>query len=260
MIPWEHLASAAIPGEGIPGEGHTLKLMRRGDEYSIMIGGNELMNSRRGGSEEAMARLAAERVGGRRRARVLIGGLGLGFTLRAALRAFGADAIIENAELVPEVVDWARGPLAPVFGDCLADARVKITVDDVGAVIAGAAAAYDAILLDVDNGPTGLTRPENDRLYGTQGLAAIRRALKPRGVLVVWSASPDQRFTPFLRRNGFDADSVIARDHGKRGIRHTLWVATRRDGDRPAGAAAGVSRAAGGAGAPGRRPTRRARP
>ncbi len=256
MIPWEHLATAAIPGEGIPGEGHSLKLMRRGDEYSIMIGGNELMNSRRGGSEEAMARLAADRIGGRRRARVLIGGLGLGFTLRAALQAFGADAIIENAELVPEVVDWARGPLAPVFGDCLADLRVTIIVDDIVAVIARATGSYDAILLDVDNGPTGLTRPENDRLYGTHGLAAIHRALKPRGVLIVWSASPDQRFTPMLRRNGFEADSVIARDHGKRGIRHTLWVATRRDGGRPATPAAAAPRPWARAGSPKRRPPR----
>jgi len=256
MIPWEQLATAVIPGEGIPGESHLLKLKRRGDEYSIMVGANELMNSRRGGSEEAMASLAAERVGGRTRARVLIGGLGLGFTLRAALKAFREDAFIENAELVPEVVDWARGPLAPVFGTSLADPRVTITVDDIAAVIARAEASYDAILLDVDNGPTGLTRPENDRLYGTAGLAAIHRALTPRGVLIVWSASPDQRFTPMLRRNGFEADSVIARDNGKRGIRHTLWVATRRDGGPPKAQSSAPPRPWARAGSHKRRPPR----
>jgi spermidine synthase len=257
MIPWEHLATATIPGEGIPGESHTLKLMRRGDEFSIMIGSNELMNSRRGGSEEALATLAAARIGGRPRVRVLIGGLGLGFTLRAATKAFGADAVIENAEIVPEVVDWARGPLAPVFGDCLADPRVTIIVEDIVSVIARTTGTYDAILLDVDNGPTGLTRPENDRLYGSIGLAAIHRSLRLGGVLLVWSASPDERFTPMLRRNGFDAESVIARDHGKRGIRHTIWVATRLDNNRkPTPAATTLPRGKGRPGSPPRRAPR----
>lgn len=235
MIPRELLATAAVPGGG--GE---LRLFRRGDEFTIMLGSDELMNSRRTGSEEALAAYAAEALGGRPKPRILIGGLGLGFTLRTALVAFGKDAAIDVAELVPEVVEWARGPLAGVFGDSLADPRTTIIVDDVAAVMAAASGRYDAILLDVDNGPAGLTRPQNDRLYGSLGLAAARRALRPRGVLVVWSAQADDRFTGMLRRAGYSAMMSSARNHNGRGAKHTIWIAKREeargggDGPRPA--------------------------
>ncbi len=165
MIPWVQRDVAGVPGAGTP-----LRLMQRGTEFSIMLGSNELMNSRRGGSEEALARLASERIRERPRPAILIGGLGMGFTLRAALQSLPAGAEITVAELVPAVVQWARGPLAPVFGDSLDEARVKISVGDVGRLIRAASGAYDAILLDVDNGPDGLTHHGNDELYSLAGL------------------------------------------------------------------------------------------
>src|SRR6187402_668656 len=165
MIPWEQLASAAIPDSD--GE---LQLKRRGAEYSIMTGGNELMNSRMSGSEQALADLACDRIEDRDKPRLLIGGLGMGLTLRAALEALPDDAAITVAELVPAVVEWARGPMADLFAGSLDDPRVTIRVADVAAVIAEAPAAFDAILLDVDNGPGGLDRTDNDRLYAAAGL------------------------------------------------------------------------------------------
>ena len=221
MIPWEHLASAKLPD----GSGE-LRLKRRGSEFSIMLGANELMNSRLSGSEEALARLACERIAGRRRPRLLIGGLGMGFTLRAALAVLGAEASVEVAELVPEVVDWARGPMAAIFAGSLDDARVTIRTADVGALIAAAPAACDAILLDVDNGPEGLTVAANDRLYGHAGLAAARRALTPGGVLAVWSQGPDAGFTRRLREAGFAVEEVRTRAGRGRGARHVIWLAT----------------------------------
>ncbi|MBL0967468.1 MAG: spermidine synthase, partial [Blastomonas sp.] len=160
MIPRELIATAPVPGGGDP-----LRLVRRGSEWSIMLGANELMNSRLSGSEEAMSTLAAARIVGVKTPQVLIGGLGMGFTLRTALQAFGARASIEVAELVPEIVDWARGPMAHLHEGTLDDPRVRIHVGDVGAMIRSSAGAYDAILLDVDNGPDGLSREGNDALY-----------------------------------------------------------------------------------------------
>ena len=221
MIPWEHLASAKLPD----GSGE-LRLKRRGGEFSIMLGANELMNSRLSGSEEALARLACDRIAGRRKPRVLIGGLGMGFTLRAALAVLAADAQIEVAELVPEVIDWARGPMAEVFAGSLDDPRVKIHTADVGALIAAARAVYDAILLDVDNGPEGLTVAANDRLYGNSGLAAARRALTTGGVLAVWSQGPDSGFTRRLRDAGLAVEEVKTRAGRGRGARHVIWLAT----------------------------------
>jgi len=220
VIPWEQLGSARLPdGSG------DLRLKRRGSEFSIMLGSNELMNSRLSGSEEALARLAAERIAGRAKPRILIGGLGMGFTLRAALAALGGDARIEVAELVPEVFAWARGPMAEIFAGCLDDARVTILTADVGALIKAAAAVYDAILLDVDNGPEGLTVAANDRLYDHAGLASARRALKPGGVLAVWSQGPDAGFTRRLRDSGFSVEEVKARAGRGRGARHVIWLA-----------------------------------
>lgn len=223
MLPWIQLDQARIPGETAE-----LRLKRRGQEFSIMLGSNELMNSRLSGSEEALATLAAEKIAGKAAPRVLIGGLGMGFTLRAALAALPAQAQVTVAELVPEVIAWARGPMAEVFGGCLEDPRVSIHQGDVSALIRGTKAGFDAILLDVDNGPDGLTRTGNDDLYSYEGLAAAHAALKPSGVLAVWSAHPDDAFTRRLTRSGFTATPVNIRANAKRGgARHVVWVAVR---------------------------------
>lgn len=220
MIPWKLIGEAKIPGGG------ALRLKQRGDEFSILLGTADLMNSRLSGSEEALATLACARLTGRPQPRLLIGGLGMGFTLRAALSALTPDARIIVAELVPDVVAWARGPLAPLFGASLQDPRVTIVIEDVGATIRAAAARYDAILLDVDNGPEGLTLPSNDRIYGQAGLRAARAALRPGGLLAVWSCCPDTGFTARLRRAGFRTEEVRVRaDRGRSGARHTIWLA-----------------------------------
>ncbi len=223
MIPWKHLDTAKIP------DGGELKLMQRGTELSIMSGPIELMNSRLSGSEKALASLACARIGSRPKAAMLVGGLGMGFTLRAALAELQSDAKVTVAELVPAVVAWARGPMAELFAGCLDDPRVQIREGDVALVIGEAHAAFDAILLDVDNGPGGLNRDANDRLYSAAGLAAARRALRPGGVLAVWSAGPDAGFTRRLHAAGYAAEEVQVRaTGGKRGARHVIWVATPR--------------------------------
>jgi spermidine synthase len=223
MIPRELLATARVPGGDDP-----LRLIRRGSEYSIMLGANELMNSRLSGSEEAMSGLAHACIAGVTAPRILIGGLGMGFTLRAGLEAFGPKASIDVAELVPEIVDWARGPMAHLHAGTLDDPRVTICVTDVGQLIRAAPARYDAILLDVDNGPDGLSREGNDALYTASGLNQARAALRPGGVLVVWSSGPDARFTARLRKAGFAVreEIVRARTTGG-GARHTVWLAVR---------------------------------
>jgi len=223
MIPWVLLDTAKIPGDG--GE---LRLKKRGAEFSIMLGSNELMNSRLSGSEEALARLACLRIQDRRKPQILIGGLGMGFTLRAALLELNPDAQVTVAELLPAVVAWAQGPMAEVFGDSLTDPRVSIVEGDVGRLIRSGRSAYDAILLDVDNGPEGLTRKANDSLYDLPGLSSARTALKPGGVLAVWSSAPDRAFTQRLRTVGFGVNEVGARAHGtRRGARHTIWIAIK---------------------------------
>jgi spermidine synthase len=226
MLPWVVLDTAKIPGDG--GE---LRLKKRGAEFSIMLGSNELMNSCLSGSEEALARLSCLRLQGRERPRILIGGLGMGFTLRAALAELGPDAQITVAELVPAVVAWARGHMAEVFGDSLTDPRVSIADGDVGRLIRSSRSAYDAILLDVDNGPEGLTRKANDSLYDLSGLSSSRTALAPGGVLAVWSSAPDRAFTQRLRKAEFGVDEVSTRANGTRGgARHTIWIATKQGG------------------------------
>jgi spermidine synthase len=222
VIPWSQLDTAKVPGGG------ELRLMRRGAEFSIMLGSNELMNSRLSGSEEALATLACERIRARREPRILIGGLGMGFTLRAALAALGTRAQVVVAELVPAVVTWARGPMAEVFGKSLIDPRVGILEADVSELIRSGQTRYDAILLDVDNGPEGLTRDANDALYDRNGLSAAHAALTQGGVLAVWSSGPDQNFTRRLRQAGFDVDEVRARaNKARRGARHVIWIAVR---------------------------------
>ncbi|MET0336358.1 MAG: spermidine synthase [Caulobacter sp.] len=223
MIPWKHLDTAIVPDQG--GE---LRLMQRGHEFSIMAGAIELMNSRLSGSEEALATLTCERLGGRAKPTVLIGGLGMGFTLRAALGAWGADAKMTVAELVPSVVAWARGPLAGVFDGCLDDPRVSIHVGDVCDPIREGKGAWDAILLDVDNGPDGLTREANDGLYSPAGLDVARTALRPGGILAVWSSAPDDAFTRRLKRAGFQVEEVRVRaSRTGRGAKHMIWLARR---------------------------------
>ena len=223
MIPWSVLDTAQVPGGG-----SELRLKQRGAEFSIMLDHDELMNSRLSGSEEALATIACEKVRRRKIPRILIGGLGMGFTLRAALVALGPDARIVVAELVPAVVAWARGPMAEVFGTSLTDPRVSIREADVGEVIRSDAAAFDAILLDVDNGPEGLTRKANDALYDLKGLGGTRAALRRGGVLAVWSSGPNPKFTWRLRKAGFEVEEVRARANGSRGgARHVIWIATR---------------------------------
>jgi spermidine synthase len=221
VIPWVRLGAAPVPGGG------ELTLMRRGGEFSIRLGAEELMNSRRGGSEEALATIACERIAARARPRILIGGLGMGFTLRAALRALDGSARVEVAELVPAVAQWAEGLMAEIFAGSLDDPRVKIELADVAAIIRAAASRYDAILIDVDNGPEGLTRDANDRLYDARGLAAARAALKVGGVLAVWSARPDRRFAQRLGHAGFAVEEIQARERGARGARRVIWIAIR---------------------------------
>jgi len=224
VIPWTVLDSAPLPdGSG------DLRLKQRGGEFSIMLGSNELMNSRLSGSEEALAKLVCERLISRPRIKMLIGGLGMGFTLRAALAHLPADAEVEVAELIPAVVEWARGPMAAVFGGSLDDPRVKVTVADVASVIAHAKGGYDAILLDVDNGPEGLTVEANDRLYAAGGLQAAKEALRQAGILAVWSSGPDHSFTRRLRDAGFATEEVTARARRTGGgARHVIWIAARR--------------------------------
>lgn len=217
---WRHIDTGLVPG------GSPLHLMQRGHEFSIVADTIELMNSTRGASEEALAILACGRVRGRGAARVLVGGLGMGFTLRAALRNLEPEARVTVAELVPTVAAWARGPLAGVFAGCLDDARVDLREADVDHLIRCGPAAWDAILLDVDNGPEGFVRPENDRLYGKHGLESARRALRPGGVLGVWSANPDRKFKARLQRSGFAVEEVRPHANGRRGPRHVVWIAT----------------------------------
>lgn len=222
MIPWEILDITTVPGGKEP-----LKLMRRGGEYSIMLGTNELMNSRLSGSEEALARLTVETLG-KPDPRILIGGLGMGFTLRSALPLLGAGAHVTVAELVPEVVAWARGPLADLHAGALDDPRVEIFEGDVGERIAEAGEGWDAIVLDVDNGPEGLSRDGNDALYDARGLGRAYGALRRGGVLSVWSSGPDAGFTRRLGQAGFAVEEVAVRaSTRKRGARHVVWLARR---------------------------------
>jgi len=222
MLPWIELGRAKVPG------GDEFRLMQRGDEFTIFAGTIGLMSSRQSGSEEAMARVAAERIGGRPKARVLIGGLGMGFTLRTSLATFRPDAEIVVAELVPEIAGaWARGPLVHIHGTSLDDPRLTLKVGDVGAVMAGDATKFDAILLDVDNGPEGLSRPGNDALYSHSGIAKAKAALRPGGMLAVWSVAPDPRFTKRLQQSGLKVEELKARAHGGKGARHVIWGGTK---------------------------------
>ena len=223
MTPRELIGTAQVPG------GAELRLFRRGSDFMIVLERNELMNSRMSGSEEALAVMTCDRLKGRAAPRVLIGGYGMGFTLRAALAALGKDAELVVAELVPKIIAWARGPMAQLAAGCLDDPRVTVIEDDVAALIRDGRGAYDAILLDVDNGPDGLSRAGNDWLYSASGLAAAKAALRPGGVLAIWSAGPDAGFVRRLKVAGFAVEEVAvrARSSGK-GPRHVIWFASAR--------------------------------
>ena len=216
----ELVGTAEVPG------GDELHLYRRGDDFIIAIDRNELMSSRMSGSEEALATMTCDRLRSPDKAHLLIGGYGMGFTLRAALATLGPDAKITVAELVPGIIDWARGPMAELGAGCLDDPRVELMLGDVSQAIGTATRRYDAILLDVDNGPDGLTREANEGLYSVAGLARAKAALRPGGILAIWSAAPDARFTRRLAAAGFQVDEVgvRARSNGK-GPRHVIWFA-----------------------------------
>ncbi len=223
MKPREFVGAASVPG------GVELRLFRHGDDHVIMVDNNELMSSRVGGSEEALALMTCERLGARAAPQLLIGGYGMGFTLRAALGVLDADGRATVAEIAPEIIDWARGPMVALTAGCLDDPRVSLVMGDVASAIASATKRYDAILLDVDNGPSGLVRADNDGLYSMKGLAKAKAALKPGGILAIWSAAPDAAFTRRLKDAGFKVDEVTvrARSNGK-GPRHTIWFGQSR--------------------------------
>ena len=226
MLPRETIATAAIPG------GETLTLIGHGRDFVVMLGRDELMGTRMQFSEEQLAILTLERVTAPR-PRVLVGGYGMGFTYRAALARLPAGGSVTVAEVVPGVLDWAQGPLAHLTGDTLADPRGEVIIADVAALIDdaidGTTPRYDAILLDVDNGPDGIVRDANDRLYTRTGIAKAREALNPGGVLAVWSAGPDPAFARRLRDSGMAVEerTVRARPNNK-GPRHTIWFAEKR--------------------------------
>lgn len=221
MIPWEMLDRQEVPGEG-----HEMALYRRGQDFSIRIDHRELMSSRVHGSEEALAELAMARLADPEQARVLIGGLGMGYTAAAALKFLGPLAQVIIAELVPAVVTWNQGPLAHLAGNPLGDPRVQVLVQDVAPILKVTTAGFDAILLDVDNGPQSMTRRGNAWLYSVAGLKAARATLRPQGVLAVWSATPDAGFSRALGYAGFQVTEVPVRARGKQGgSHHLIWLA-----------------------------------
>ena len=222
MQPRTLIATAIIPG------GNDLRLFQRGSDFMIVLDRNELMNSRMSGSEEALAVMTIDRLRNTASPHMLIGGYGMGFTLRAALAVLPPEARVTVSELVPEIIDWARGPMAELADGCLDDSRVTLVLDDVTAVIAAEASRYDAILLDVDNGPDGLSRVANDRIYSMAGLAKAKAALKPGGIVAIWSAAPDAVFARRLKDSGFAVEEVAvrARSNGK-GPKHVIWFAAK---------------------------------
>ena len=222
MIPRNRIGTALIPGTNVE-----LQLYQSGELFSIKIPGRgDLMNSRMHGSEKALAELACARIARVKKPRLLIGGLGMGFTLAAALETLGPDAQVVVAELVPEVVDWNRTLIGGPSGHPLADPRSSVRVGDVADLIRQCVGGFDAVLMDVDNGPEALVRMQNDWLYSGDGLLATRAALRPRGVLAVWSAGPNRAFGKRLQHAGFDVSEHVVRPHrAGKGPRHTIWIA-----------------------------------
>jgi len=235
MRHWKLLGRADIPDDG--GE---LRLYQGGEEFSLRADGNELMNNRVHASEDALGSLACRCLRDSKRPRVLIGGLGMGYTLAAVLKGLGPGARVTVGELVPEVVEWNRGPLGPLAGRPLDDPRVGVRVGDVLAMIREEAEAYDAVLLDVDNTPASLTRKVNDGLYSEKGLEDSAAALRPGGVYGLWSAGPDKRFLKRLRKAGFSvAEHPVRGRDAHRGGHHIVWIAVKPE---PEGDARGFRR------------------
>lgn len=218
---WELLDATVLP------DGDAMSLHRRGEEFSLRVVGFELMNSRQHGSEERLAALGLSALHGVSEPRVLIGGLGMGFTLRSALDLLPAAARVTVAELVPAVVEWNRSYLAHLAGEPLADPRVSVVVTDVADLLRRSRAAFDVVLLDTDNGPEGTTQDGNDWLYSTAGLNTIKSALSPGGVVAVWSMFHSDAFTKRLLKSGFEAEAHFVRSRGTKGNRHVIWVGSR---------------------------------
>jgi spermidine synthase len=222
MNPWVVLGEADIPGNG-----GQLKLSRRGDEFSIRLSGirGDLMNSRVHGSEEALAELGCAHLNNVDKAQVLVGGLGMGFTLATALKCVRPTALVTVAELIPAVVEWNQGALGECAGLPLQDARARVYLGDVAELIASKKQTFDAILLDVDNGPEGLTHSDNDWLYSAEGLRALYQVLRPEGTLAFWSAGPDPMFLTRLKKARFHASARTVRARPGKGSRHTIFLA-----------------------------------
>jgi len=224
---WVIVDSATVPSDQ-----NVVRLYQRGQEFSIRVEDRELMASGVHGSEDALAQEACKRLGQRPGPRLLIGGLGMGYTLAAALEHLGPDAAVEVAEVVPAIVTWNRGPLAHLAGSPLDDPRTLVIETDVALLLQRPQRPYDGILLDVDNGPKALTCASNGWLYSPAGLDAASAALAPGGVLAVWSAWPDRSFTSRLHRAAFLVEEVSVRSRGPGGGRkHNLWLARKGDGD-----------------------------
>jgi len=213
----------------VPGDLAELRCFHFNGEYSIWVDGNELMSSHTHGSEQALAELSLARLGHRVAPRLLIGGLGMGFTLGRALALVDPHAQVEVAELVPEVVAWNRDLYGHFAGHPLRDPRTRLIVGDVAAALSAATGAYDAVMLDVDNGPARLSRADNDDLYAERGLATARNALRPGGVLAVWSTDDNAVFDARLRRSGFVVKKHTVRSRRTHGSQRTIWVAVRRE-------------------------------
>jgi spermidine synthase len=219
---YDWIGTAHVPG------GVEMRLLQRGDDFMILLEHDDLMSTHVSASEEALATMTQDRLGVAAGQDWLIGGYGLGFTLRAALAVVGRDATITVAEIVPEIIAWARGPMEKLTGGCLDDPRVAVVDADVAVLIDAASEAYDAILLDVDNGPDGLTRRGNDDLYHRDGLGAAKAALRSGGILAIWSAHPDDQFAHRLRAAGFRVDEVnVSEGRDGQGSRHVIWFAEK---------------------------------
>lgn len=221
MRHWTELGEAEIPGTA-----QTLFLYQGKDDFFIKIsGGGELMSTRKHGSEDALGSLPCQRLANPATAQVLIGGLGMGFTLASALKEVGTGAVITVAELIPEVVEWNQGPLGEHAGNPLNDPRSRVYVGDVAQLLRESKSGFDVIALDVDNGPEGLTKSANDWLYTMRGIAAAKDALAPNGILSYWSAGPDPAFHDRLRQCGFIVEEITVHAHGNKGARHKIWLA-----------------------------------
>jgi spermidine synthase len=224
MIPWTHLDTVQIPNDG--GE---LKLSQRGDEFSIKLSGKrgELMNSRVFNSEKVLSQLGCAHIKPHHDAHILVGGLGMGYTLAAALKAVNADSVVTVAELLPEVVRWNEGPLGDCAGNPLQDLRTKVHIGDVKQLLTTRHPSFDAILLDVDNGPKGLTHSDNDWIYSEDGLKDIYDTLNPNGMLAIWSAGPDYLFSVRLKKIGFRVDTREVQARPRKGSKHTIFLAKK---------------------------------